>query len=87
MEFYPNPFTTSATLETNGYDGVEEMSFAIYDVYGREVMRGIIPIALISPGINFVRNLTISRGDLPSGVYLLIATDGIQTSKIKLAIQ
>jgi len=59
---YPNPFSTSATLEINfplikGAKG--DAVFVMYDVYGREMMR--LPITCY--------RLPITRGNLASGFY------------------
>jgi hypothetical protein len=63
VSLFPNPMTTSATvaIEFNQAANINDFSFVVYDVVGKEVMR--------------YNNLTskkfeITRGDLGAGMYL-----------------
>ncbi|MBI2967776.1 MAG: T9SS type A sorting domain-containing protein [Bacteroidetes bacterium] len=60
---YPNPFRESATLEMQGYKGIEdigEIQFVLYDVFGRDIKRQFITSL----------SLQINRDNLSSGIYI-----------------
>ncbi len=66
ISIYPNPFSTSATLEIKGAVGNDEVGFLIFDMLGREVKNvTLLPTNTTKSGMSF----TIDRNDLSNGMY------------------
>ena len=62
LKIYPNPFNESTTLEIkDSGKGIKDLEMKIYDVFGREAARSVIPSG--------ARNLIIKRNNLQSGIY------------------
>jgi len=62
VNVYPNPFSTSATVEVNSplINGAKgDVTFKMFDVFGKEVYRSRIT----------AHRLLITRGNLSSGIY------------------
>jgi len=81
VSVYPNPFSESATIEINPSlinDAKGDITFKIYDVFGREVYR--LPIT--------GNRLLILRGNLTSGIYIyeVVSEEGV-IGKGKLVIE
>jgi len=63
LTVYPNPFNTAATLIIpDKYLTEIELSFAMYDMLGRELLRA---------KINREKHIKIERGNLEQGIYLI----------------
>lgn len=63
LNVYPNPFNTSATLVVpQEYSCMSELSFAFYDLLGRELVRY---------QIENENKISIQRGTLADGVYVI----------------
>ncbi|MBI3500232.1 MAG: T9SS type A sorting domain-containing protein [Bacteroidetes bacterium] len=62
--FFPNPFSTQTTLQTN--TPLHNATLTVYNSFGQEVTQSVIPSG--------ARNLTITRDGLPSGIYFLRLT-------------
>lgn len=68
ITIYPNPFSTSATLEIKGAVGNGNVALVVYDMVGREVKN--IPLSnsqsnTTQSGVSF----TIDRNELSNGMY------------------
>ncbi|MDP1747178.1 MAG: T9SS type A sorting domain-containing protein, partial [Bacteroidota bacterium] len=68
ITIYPNPFSTSATLEIKGAVGNGNVALVVYDMVGREVKN--IPLSnsqsnSTQSGVSF----TIDRNELSNGMY------------------
>jgi hypothetical protein len=59
VTIYPNPFTTYTTVQINDPSLLTEAELRIYNVYGTEVINGII----------FKKTVTVQTGNLPAGIY------------------
>ncbi len=75
INLYPNPFSTSATLEIKGAVGNGNVAIIIYDMVGREVKNiPLLPNAqsnTTQSGMSF----TIDRNDLSNGMYFYKLTN------------
>jgi hypothetical protein len=74
VTIYPNPFSTSATIEIKGATINGEVEMKVYDMVGREVKRGLlVPNAQTTTpsGMQF----TIDRNDLSNGMYFYKLTN------------
>lgn len=72
--FYPNPITTSMTVNINGVSGINSSELSIYNILGTLVMNKII-----------TKSATVLETNFPSGVYFykLTAKNGtIQSGKL-----
>lgn len=76
---YPNPFTTSATIEINSpLEWGKGCVFILYDTQGRQVRQ----LSIVNS------QLTIQRDNLPSGVYFYsVVSDGKTLSTGKIIAQ
>jgi photosystem II stability/assembly factor-like uncharacterized protein len=65
---YPNPFSTSATLQIAGWNNLKtkHVELKIHDAFGREVLRSEISAP----------NFELQRGDLPKGIYFYRINNG-----------
>ncbi len=76
LTIYPNPMVTEAVIELPF--GKQEVALTLYDVIGREQA---IKYSIAN------NQLTIKRGNLPSGIYFFAVTNGKQTYTGKLAVE
>jgi len=60
LDIYPNPFSNSTTIKFHN-PGHAKYSLNIYDLAGKKVITQNV----------FSGNITINRGDIPSGIYLI----------------
>lgn len=78
LKISPNPFSTNATVEMNGYQSsVIGSQFILYDVFGREVKSFQVKS----------QKFEIERGNLASGIYfykLSSSTEVLGTGKVVL---
>ncbi len=79
VNIYPNPFSTSATLEIKGSIRNGEIDIVIYDMVGREVKNvPLLPTTqnnTAPSGMSF----TIDRNDLSNGMYFYKLTNKNET--------
>ena len=66
----PNPFQSSTSLELT-LDQSTNVSVAVYDALGRQV--ALLHEGALRPG---TYSLRVEAGNLPTGLYLIRATDG-----------
>jgi hypothetical protein len=75
FSIFPNPFTSSTTIKSMG--NLKNASLTIYDAYGQDVKEVE----------NFSGNtLTLSRDNLPSGIYFIRLTEENKTIAIEKLI-
>ena len=74
---YPNPFSTSATLQINSAFKIQNAELCIYDLLGVEVKR-----------VNHIsaHEIKLNRDNLPSGVYFIQVRNNEQTITRKILI-
>jgi hypothetical protein len=79
ISIYPNPFSTSATLEIRGEIGNSIVAIVIYDMVGREVKNIPLSPNTQSNSAKSGMSYTIDRNDLSNGMYFYKLTnkDGI----------
>ncbi len=73
VKLYPNPAITTTQLDLYTRDLNEPLSFVLYDVVGKEIMRKNIPLYQIQ----------INRNGLASGIYLWQVQNNTGQAKAK----
>ncbi|MES2590382.1 MAG: T9SS type A sorting domain-containing protein [Bacteroidota bacterium] len=79
VSIYPNPFSSSATIEIKGAVGNGEIGIIVYDMLGKVVKNvALLPNAQSTTsqsGLSF----TLDRNDLPNGMYFYKLTNKNET--------
>jgi hypothetical protein len=70
VRIYPNPFSTSATIEIKGIAQDHKMNLVIYNLLGEEIKK-------IKNNVG--QTITIDRADFPNGIYLYKLIDNNKT--------
>ena len=65
---YPNPFSTTATIQIAGAVGSEPIEMVVYDMLGREI-RNVSMTPTTQNTTNGNMSFTIDRNDLTNGMY------------------
>jgi hypothetical protein len=81
MVAYPNPLSENANIQFS-LDKASTVSFDIYDITGKSVRS--INAGSFAAGENSV---TINRGDLKTGIYILRMNAGNNTGFMKISVK
>lgn len=74
---YPNPFASSATLETRGFSD-KTLNLILYDLHGRQVRTDVF-----DSGGRYL----VQRCDLPPGMYLFTVNAGKERASCRVVIR
>jgi hypothetical protein len=66
---YPNPFSTSTTIEVRGAIGNGQITMMIYDMLGREIKTVSLTPSAKSSTTQGATSFTLDRNDLSNGMY------------------
>ncbi len=72
---YPNPFSTSATLQINGTIGNGQVTMIIYDMLGKEIKKVALAPSSQNGATQGGMMFTIDRNDLSNGMYFYKLTN------------
>jgi hypothetical protein len=80
LKVYPNPFSNKTEIETTKSVN-KPLTLTVYDVFGKKVFENT------NNSLSANEHITLNFENLESGIYVLIVSDGVNTSSQKIIKQ